>query len=304
MRIIERIDELRSAVRELRSQAGMKNNQVGFVPTMGYLHRGHVSLLKQAKADNGIVVLSIFVNPMQFGPSEDFDRYPRDPERDLQNAREAGVDIVFMPSVREMYPNYPLALKVTVGEAAERLCGASRPGHFDGVATVVLKLFQIVQPDRAYFGMKDAQQVAVIKQLVRDFNVPVDIVACPTEREPDGLALSSRNVYLSDAERRQAVILSRALDAASRIMEEGETDAVQLEESLKRVIDEMPLAVIDYVSVLSYPSLQPLESGISINKALGKTGDKEIIAALAVKFGRTRLIDNRIFTISEVCSYV
>lgn len=293
MRIITHIDALRAAVKERRG--GSPDHRVGFVPTMGYLHEGHQSLLNRARADNETVVLSVFVNPLQFGPNEDLDRYPRNPERDQAIAREAGVDILFMPAVEEMYPEYPLQTRIVAGNAAAQLCGASRPGHFDGVAAVVLKLFQIVQPDRAYFGLKDAQQVAVVQQLVQDFNVPVEIVPCPTVREKDGLAMSSRNVYLTQEERKQAVGLYQALEQAESAIQQGPVTARELEKLVRATIEQYPLAVIDYVSVLSFPSLRPMPDSLPVQEALRGGADNEIIVALAVKFGQTRLIDNRLF---------
>jgi len=294
MDVIQSVRELQPALRRLKAEK--PDATVGFVPTMGYLHAGHVSLIERARRENGITVLSVFVNPLQFGPNEDYERYPRDPARDEAIAREAGVDVLFMPSAGDMYPREPM-VRVKVGAMADRLCGASRPGHFDGVATVLTKLFHLVAPDRAYFGMKDAQQVAVVRRLVDDFNFPLEIVACPTVREADGLAMSSRNVYLSPEERKQAVILSRALDLAERLLTDDGMTARELELQLARKIREAPLADIDYVSVLSYPSLLPLEGPVW--RALGDSGDRELIVALAVRFGKTRLIDNRVFWKTE-----
>jgi pantoate--beta-alanine ligase len=294
MKIVSSVLQLKTALAGLKAER--PGESVGFVPTMGYLHAGHVSLIERARRENGIVVLSIFVNPLQFGPNEDYERYPRDPERDAEMARKAGVDVLFMPAVADMYPKEP-ALRVTVGDMANRLCGVSRPGHFDGVATVLTKLFHMVAPDRAYFGMKDAQQVAVVRRLAEDFNFPLEIVACPTVREPDGLAMSSRNVYLSPEERGQAVVLSQALGMAERLLGDGEITANAVEHALSEQIKAEPLADIDYVSVLSYPSLLPLEGPVW--HALEATGDRELIVALAVRFGKTRLIDNRVFWKTE-----
>lgn len=290
------IGETRSVLSQARADRWQKKGRpsvVGFVPTMGYLHEGHASLLRQARAECDIVVLSLFVNPLQFGPNEDFERYPRDEQRDLQIARECGVDLVLIPDVAEMYPHPSRrsATLVTVEGPSAGLCGASRPGHFDGVATVVAKLLQIVTPERAYFGMKDAQQVAVIRQMVEDLNMPVEIVACETKREPDGLAMSSRNVYLTPEERSQALVLSRALRSIDGWLAEG-IDAAGLRDRLIAEISRAPLAGIDYVEVRRYPSLEPAED------ADLRTTD-EWIAALAVRFGRTRLIDNRVFVTSK-----
>src|SRR5690625_3499375 len=209
-----------AALREIVQQAKRQRQTVGLVPTMGYLHEGHVRLIETARAECDLVIVSIFVNPLQFGPNEDYDTYPRDTKRDLKSAEAHGADIVFLPEVTEMYPEQEQKLIVSVsGSMSEVLCGASRPGHFDGVATVVLKLINIVQPSHIFFGMKDAQQVAVIEQLIADFNLPVTLVGCPTVREEDGLAKSSRNVYLSPEERKQAVVLSEALTMGKQLLE-------------------------------------------------------------------------------------
>jgi pantoate--beta-alanine ligase len=278
MKIIHSIQELRQTLRPLRS------GTIGFVPTMGYLHRGHQSLMDRARQECDTVVVSVFVNPLQFGPNEDYDRYPRDLERDAAIAEAAGVDYLFAPSVDEMYPSESLTT-VTLRRITEPLCGASRPGHFDGVATVVTKLFHIVQPDKAYFGLKDAQQVAVIQQMTEDLNFPVEIVPCPTVREPDGLAMSSRNVYLSPEERQQATVLYRALRMAKEQIEAGTlTRAADVISFLEKEIRTQPLANIDYVQVLTYPRLEPVD----------RLENKRIIMAVAVRFGSTRLIDNLI----------
>lgn len=299
MEVFQTIIELQAAIRIGRTQEHPnKLLTVGFVPTMGYLHAGHVSLLKRARSDNDLVVLSIFVNPLQFGPNEDFATYPRNSEKDLQLAELAGVDMVFLPSVEEMYPQYPLATKVTIGDIASGLCGASRPGHFDGVATVVSKLFHIVKPDHAYFGQKDIQQVAVIQQMVQDLNMSVQIIPCPTVRESDGLALSSRNVYLKPDERLQSVILSKALNKAHGWLSLPSITAEQLEERLALEIKKAPLANIEYATILSYPSLQPLEAGFPIIESGRSNDDQQVVIALAVKFGHTRLIDNRIMKLN------
>lgn len=284
MQIVHQIESLRQLVKAKR--AANPAVRIGFVPTMGFLHRGHASLLDAARKECDVVILSIFVNPLQFGPNEDLERYPRDEERDMAIAREAGTDIVFFPQVSEMYPK-PTQTMVSVSGVTERLCGASRPGHFDGVATVVTKLLNIVQPDKAYFGMKDAQQVAVIEQMVYDLNIPVTIVPCPIVREEDGLAMSSRNVYLSEEERKQALVLSAALEEAGSLLE-ARQEAIspeELRQTVVRHIQSAPLADIDYVELLSYPDLAPVDFWSS---------DERIIIAVAVRFGATRLIDNRI----------
>ncbi|NKI23185.1 pantoate--beta-alanine ligase [Paenibacillus dendritiformis] len=293
MIIVRTIPELRTEVRRLRQEAERQSGraEVGFVPTMGYLHEGHASLMRQAKEHCAVTVLSIFVNPIQFGPNEDLARYPRDEERDLKLAASLGIDIVFLPSPEEMYPQ-PTKTTIHVREVTEPLCGASRPGHFDGVTTVVAKLFHIVKPDRAYFGMKDAQQVAVIQQMVADLNFDVAIVPCPIVREADGLALSSRNVYLSGEERKQALGLSRSLRMAEEWLEqEPGLTAEEVKSRIRQVIEEAPLAVIDYVDILTFPALQALPSG----EPVGQAGS-DVLIALAVRFGRTRLIDNRLFS--------
>lgn len=287
MLIVRKIDEIRKALASKRRET--PDITVGFVPTMGYLHDGHVSLIRQAKKNGNLVVLSIFVNPLQFGPNEDFDKYPRDEARDLAIAEQAGVDIVFLPSVEEMYPKASKT-KVVVSEVTNRLCGASRPGHFDGVATVVTKLFQIVQPDQAYFGLKDAQQVAVIKQMTQDLNMPVEVVPCPILREPDGLAMSSRNVYLTPEQRKEALVLFRCLqEAKTRIQTGNRIPVQQLKEDMRREIMTSPQAEIDYLEILTYPGLEPIDT-----VCFGE--GEAVIVALAVKFGATRLIDNVIIS--------
>jgi pantoate--beta-alanine ligase len=279
--------QLRNQLAAVRRSA--PDVRIGFVPTMGYLHEGHASLMKRSKAECGYTVLSVFVNPLQFGPNEDFERYPRDPERDSALAEECGVDLLFMPTVEEMYPSKPLT-RVLIGSITQRLCGASRPGHFDGVGTVVSKLFHLVQPDRAYFGMKDAQQLAVIRRMVDDLDMPVEIVPCDTVREADGLAKSSRNVYLSGEHRKQAVVLSTSLRAAEEWLTEPGITPEIISRRIRQMIESAPLADIDYIELLDYPDLTPPEAGSDLSGY-----PKEFIIALAVKFGQTRLIDNRLF---------
>ncbi|WP_448594363.1 pantoate--beta-alanine ligase [Thermoflexus hugenholtzii] len=273
MRVVHTIAEARAVRRALPGTWG-------FAPTMGYLHEGHLSLVRRARAENDRVAVSIFVNPTQFGPHEDYARYPRDLERDLRLLEPLGVDLVFVPSVEEMYPP-GFQTWVIVEEVSRPLEGASRPGHFRGVATVVAKLFNILQPDRAYFGQKDAQQTVVIRRMVQDLNIPVEIVICPTVREPDGLAMSSRNTYLSPEERRAATVLFRALQAAKARYEAGERDAEGLREAMREVIRAEPLARIDYVSVAHPETLQELERV-----------EGPALLSLAVYIGTTRLIDN------------
>ena len=255
---------------------------VGFVPTMGYLHEGHLVLVRRAKAENSSVVVSIFVNPTQFGPHEDFDKYPRNPERDLAMLEKEGVDLVFMPSVAEMYPPQ-FNSWVDVGRITERLEGAARPGHFRGVATVVAKLFNIVQPDRAYFGQKDAQQLVVIKKIVADLNMNLEVVAVPTVREPDGLAMSSRNIYLNPEERKAAVVLYQALSLAQKLWSQGEKDAQAIRQKMTGLIQKQPLANIEYISIADAETLDELD-----------TVRPPALVSLAVKIGKTRLIDNAV----------
>lgn len=249
---------------------------------MGFFHEGHLSLMRAARETCATVVVSIFVNPLQFGPREDLDAYPRDLPRDLAMAEGVGVDLVFAPGVQEMYPERQLAC-VEVEKISEGLCGAKRPGHFRGVATVVAKLFNIVQPDAAFFGQKDAQQLQVIRRMVQDLNFPVTIVPCSIVREPDGLAMSSRNVYLTPEERRAAVVLYRSLKRAENLIAGGEHDAGKIESFLAESIASEPLARLDYAEVRALPDLaaKPVLSG-------------EVILAVAAHFGRARLIDNLI----------
>ncbi|MFD1885051.1 pantoate--beta-alanine ligase [Paenibacillus wenxiniae] len=292
MKVARNIAEVRQWIKQLRQQHSQAGGEatVGLVPTMGFLHDGHASLMRRAKQTSDIVVISIFVNPIQFGPNEDFERYPRDEQRDLALAEREGVDIVFMPAVEDMYPT-PTKTHVTVAELTDTLCGASRPGHFDGVSTVVTKLFNIVKPDAAFFGAKDAQQVAVIKQMVIDLNMDIDIVACPIVREADGLALSSRNVYLSAEERSQALVLSRSLEMVKqRMMEQPALTAGDVRNMLRTEIGTSSIAIIDYAEIMTFPQLESLEDDVVLREL-----SSEVIVALAVKFGKTRLIDNTIF---------
>lgn len=281
MRIIEKISDLKAVIRS-QKQAG---KTIGFVPTMGYLHEGHLSLVKASKTENDVTIMSIFVNPAQFGPNEDFSRYPRDMERDSSLAEEAGVDIIFAPATDEMYPG-GYKTYVNVDEITEVLCGKSRPGHFKGVTTIVNKLFNLVEPDRAYFGQKDAQQVMVIKKMVKDLNMNVEIVICPIIREKDGLAMSSRNVYLNPEERKAALILSKVLYEAENLIKEGERDKEKVLEYIYGRISSEKLADIDYVQILSASDLK--ETAVISGS---------ILIALAVRFGKTRLIDNLVLEV-------
>jgi pantoate--beta-alanine ligase len=275
MEVIETI----SAFRQARARFG----RLGLVPTMGYLHEGHLSLVRQARAECGAVAVSIFVNPTQFGPREDLSRYPRDLERDLRLLRAEQVDLVFAPSVDEIYPS-GWSTFVDVRDVTEMLEGAVRPGHFGGVATVVCKLFNIVQPTRAYFGQKDAQQTVVVRKMARDLDMPLDVVVVPTVREPDGLAMSSRNVYLSAEQRRAAAVVYRALGAAGQRYAAGERDAETLRQAMRAVLAAEPLADPEYVSVADALTLRELE----------QVGAAGALCSLAVRFGTTRLIDNMV----------
>lgn len=254
---------------------------LGFVPTMGYLHDGHLSLVRRAREENDLVAVSIFVNPTQFGPNEDYERYPRDEERDLALLREAGVDAVYLPTPAVMYPP-GYETYVTVERVSQRLEGERRPGHFRGVATVVLKLFNATQPTRAYFGRKDAQQLRVLQAMVRDLDLPVEIVPCDIVREPDGLAMSSRNVYLSPEQRSAATVLYRALTKAKQAYDDGERDADTLRELVRGTIAAEPLAEIDYVSLADDVTLEELEGRV----------ERPALLSLVVRFGQTRLLDN------------
>ncbi|OAB32582.1 pantoate--beta-alanine ligase [Paenibacillus macquariensis subsp. defensor] len=298
MKVIRNIVELRAELKQYRVTSN-GDGRVGLVPTMGYLHEGHASLMSRAHDLSNLVVLSIFVNPIQFGPGEDYETYPRNEEQDLALAERQGVDIVFIPQVEEMYPTQTMT-KIKVSEVTQLLCGASRPGHFDGVTTVVSKLINIVQPDQVYFGLKDAQQVAVLQQMVYDLNMNVEIVPCPIVREEDGLALSSRNVYLSSEERKQALVLSRSLFEVKGTMDQEESvRASEIREKLISLINLSPLADIDYVEVLTFPALSRINDDVLLNHITGK-----LIIAVAVKFGKTRLIDNLLISPKEAVSLV
>ena len=281
MKLVNSISEMKEFVSEEKS----KKSSIGFVPTMGFLHQGHISLIEQSVKDNDITILSIFVNPTQFGPNEDLDKYPRNLDNDLSLANQAGVDIVFHPYASEMYPS-GYATFVNVERITSALCGATREGHFKGVATVVCKLFNICNPDRAYFGQKDFQQLQVIKRMVDDLNISIEIIDCPTVRESDGLAMSSRNTYLSAEERQQALVLSQSLHLAKKLVDSGELDVVNLTESVSKMITSMPLAKVDYIEIVDDMTLQPVSQ--VKHKAL---------LALAIRFGNTRLIDNTILEV-------
>lgn len=277
METIRTISWMKEAVRQARAE----NHVVGFIPTMGALHEGHISLIRRARTYCSRVYASIFLNPTQFGPDEDLAKYPRTFERDVEQLTDADVDILFAPDAKQIYPA-GFRTYVNVEGLSERLEGSSRAGHFRGVATVVLKLFEIVQPQVAYFGRKDAQQVRILQQMALDLNLHVEIVACPIVREPDGLALSSRNTYLNAKERRAAASLYRALDEARRELNAGTRDALQLQTTIREVLSGEPLARIDYVEIVDAESFEPVAT----------IGTRPLYALLAVFIGKTRLIDN------------
>ncbi|MDD6182806.1 MAG: pantoate--beta-alanine ligase [Lachnospiraceae bacterium] len=276
MELVTTVKEVRSRVKQWKKE-GLT---VGLVPTMGYLHDGHKSLIDRAVKENDRVVVSDFVNPTQFGENEDLGSYPRDIERDSKLCEEAGAALIFHPAPEEMYaPDY--CTFVDMNKLTDVLCGKTRPIHFSGVCSVVSKLFNIVTPDRAYFGQKDAQQLAVIRRMVRDLNFDIEIVGCPIVREPDGLALSSRNTYLNTEERKAALVLSQALKLGKDMMESGETDAVRIRKAMVEHIENEPLARIDYVEIVDADSLE------SVQKI-----ENKVLTAMAVYIGNTRLIDN------------
>ena len=264
-------------MRRLRQQLA---EPVGFVATMGYLHEGHLALVRQARTENPSLVVSIFVNPTQFGPQEDFKQYPRSTQRDLSILEKEKTDIVFMPSVTEMYPER-FDSWVEVSKVTERLEGAARPAHFRGVTTIVAKLFNIVQPTRAYFGQKDAQQAIVIKKMVADLIMNLEVITVPTVREPDGLAMSSRNIYLNSEQRQAALVLYQALSLAQELWSQGERDAKRMRQEMIALIKKQPLADIDYVSIADTETLDELD-----------TVNPPALVSMAVRIGKTRLIDN------------
>lgn len=279
--VVKTVEEVRSYVKAAKREG----KTVGFVPTMGFLHEGHKSLIVRAAKENDFVVVSDFVNPTQFGPNEDFEAYPRDIEKDAELCESAGADIIFNPEASEMYDN--ALTTVRVDKITKVLCGASRPGHFAGVATVVSKLFNIVAPDRAYFGEKDAQQLMVIKKMVKDLNFDIEIIGCPIIREEDGLAKSSRNTYLNSEERQAALCLSRSLNLGKKLIANGETSADVVKSAIKSEIEKEPLSRIDYVEIVDLDTLEQ-----------AKRTDTGILTAIAVYIGKTRLIDN--FIIEKV----
>lgn len=281
MKIVDNISRMSTLSKMLKKEGKV----IGFVPTMGYLHDGHLSLVRTAKKHTDVVVMSIFVNPLQFGPGEDFEKYPRDFKHDEEVAGSAGADILFYPASKDIYPE-GYSTYVNVEGLTDGLCGASRPGHFRGVATIVAKLFGIVRPDVAYFGQKDAQQAIVIKKMVEDLNMGIEIKMVPIVREKDGLAMSSRNVYLSESERRDAVVLYQSLKKAESLVEQGERDSKKIIKAMESMIKEKSSARIDYISVVNTKNLKDM------NKISG-----EVLIALAAFVGKTRLIDNVILKV-------
>lgn len=280
MKVIHSIDQLKKSI----NRAKRERQTVGFVPTMGFLHEGHLALVKQARIENELVIMSIFVNPAQFGPGEDYETYPRNEQKDFALASAAGVDIIFMPDVDEMYPRES-TIQLLPGSQANALCGHTRPGHFDGVLKVILKLFNIVEPDQSYFGMKDAQQLAIIETFVEDFNFTTTIERVPTVREADGLAKSSRNIRLTEEERKNAPAIYQALKIGEEAFKAKET-VEEIERQVQAYIEEKSAGTIDYVSLLAYPSLE---------KWTGQS--EEVIIACAVNYSQARLIDNMILKV-------
>ncbi|MGO9480690.1 MAG: pantoate--beta-alanine ligase [Candidatus Kryptoniota bacterium] len=292
MKIVSTVKEMQSLCGELRANG----KKIAFVPTMGYLHEGHLSLVDEARKIAGTVVMSIYVNPTQFGRGEDFDRYPRDPSRDEKMAQGRGVDLIFAPADEEMYPEEHLAF-VEVDKASEVLEGEFRPAHFKGVATVVAKLFNIVRPNVAVFGQKDIQQAFIIKKMVRDLNFDVEIVVAPIVREEDGLALSSRNIYLSPLQRRQAPVLYKSLNLAESMIVDGENDLVKVRAAMVKLINSESEGKIDYISFVNPTTFDRIEK---IGSLFGNSPcGMEILALVAVRFGETRLIDNMILKIGQ-----
>ena len=278
MKIIRTINEMKSY---------HKMNQekdIGLVPTMGYLHEGHLSLADKAKKENDLVVMSIFVNPLQFGPNEDYDAYPRDEEKDIMTAKKRGIDVLFIPTVNEMYPKQ-LGIKLIVEQGTDVLCGRTRPGHFDGVGTVLTKLFHIIQPKKAYFGLKDAQQFAIVHHLVEQLNFPLQVVGLPTVREADGLAKSSRNVNLSSVERQEATVLYKSLQHARNLIVDDVKNPAMIKTEVKKIVENESSGKIDYIEILNYPDLKTID-----------TISEQVIIAIAVQFNQARLIDNIILS--------
>jgi pantoate--beta-alanine ligase len=276
MKIIKKIDEMRSVVSGIKS----KSMSIGFVPTMGFLHEGHLSLVRESLRKADVTVVSIFVNPAQFGPREDFKEYPRDLGRDSEVLEQKGVDYLFVPKADEIYPQ-GYKTYVEVHDLQDKLCGRSRPGHFQGVCTVILKLYNIINPDISFFGQKDAQQAIILKRMIKELNIGVKLEVLPIIREEDGLALSSRNKHLTQEERKAALILSKSLKEAQSMVEEGQRDSEAIINGMKEVIGREPMAKIDYVEIVDMDNLDPV-----------RRIEKEVLAAVAVFIGKVRLIDN------------
>lgn len=279
MEIIRSIEDMQVRCSGFNQQ----QKQIGFVATMGFFHQGHTSLINQAKTENDLVVVSIFVNPLQFGPNEDYEQYPRDEAHDISLAEQTGTDILFIPGVDDMYPK-KMSIRMHMEERTNVLCGRSRPGHFDGVITVLSKLFHLIQPNKTYFGMKDAQQIAVVDALIHDFNFPIKLVGVPTARDQDGLAKSSRNINLREQEREEAVWLNKGLDSARQRVVDGEKNPDIIVKEVMDTITQNTTAKIDYVELLSYPELEPVT-----------VIDQQVVLATAVFFKHARLIDNLLF---------
>lgn len=279
MEVIRSIDEMKKQILNFKCH----QKKIGYVATMGYFHEGHTNLMKQAKNENDIVVVSIFVNPLQFGPNEDYEQYPRDEEHDTLLAKQAGVDLLFIPGVNDMYPKKML-INLTIEERVNVLCGRTRPGHFNGVITVLSKLFNIIQPNRAYFGMKDAQQIAVVDALIHNLNFPIELAGVPTAREADGLAKSSRNINLRNKERSEAVWLYNGLKKGQKLVVDGERNPDIIVKEVMDSIINNTTGKVDYVELLSYPELEPVS-----------VIDGQVILATAVFFKQARLIDNLLF---------
>ncbi|MCA1009441.1 pantoate--beta-alanine ligase [Halobacillus halophilus] len=279
MKVIKEIQEMQKVSADL-TRAG---KSIGFVPTMGYLHEGHERLLQVARKENDYVILSIYVNPLQFGEHEDLEHYPRNIDHDLSVAKRNDIDYIFLPENKTMYPT-PLSIEMVVSKRANVLCGRSRPGHFEGVVTILTKLFNICRPTKAYFGQKDAQQVAVVDALIQDFNFPVQLVSVPTVREKDGLAKSSRNINLSPQERSEAPAIQRALQKGKTLMQTDNPDIPEVIQETRQFLERETRGKIDYIELLSYPDLEPIE-----------TFDRQVILAVAVYYESARLIDNTVF---------
>ncbi len=286
--VITRLPEVRQRLDDARRSGAT----VGFVPTMGAFHEGHRSLMRAARQAHDLTVVSLFVNPLQFGPAEDLDRYPRDLDGDLAVARAEGVDVVFAPTVADMYPGGQPLTTVSVGALSDGLCGAARPGHFDGVATVVTKLFALMAPATAYFGRKDAQQLAIVRRLAGDLNLPVEVVGCPLVREADGLAMSSRNRNLGPAERRAATVINRGLKAGAELVKRGERDAGRVRRVVANILTTEPLVRLEYAEVVDAFDLTPVEELVPGGPGVSPDMTAEVLVAVAARVGDVRLIDN------------